>query len=73
MSGGNNWQQIACLGALLAELIPILSPAANRHEEDDGGWTYREGRYRHSPSSTPRKEVLMTERVQRPGTRGSWS
>ena len=24
MSGGNNWQQIACLGALLAELIPIL-------------------------------------------------
>ena len=30
MSGGNNWQQIACLGALLAELVPILSPAANR-------------------------------------------
>ena len=28
MSGGNNWQQIACLGALLAELVPILSPAA---------------------------------------------
>jgi cytidylate kinase len=49
------------LGALLAELIPILSPAANRHEEDDGGWIYREGRHQHSPSSTPRKEVVMTD------------
>jgi hypothetical protein len=41
------WQQLATdclLGALLAELIPILSPAANRHEEDDGGWINREGR-----------------------------
>jgi hypothetical protein len=41
------WQQLATdclLGALLAELIPILSPATNRHEEDDGGWIYREGR-----------------------------
>ena len=44
MSGGNNWQQIACLGALLAELIPILGIHANRHEEDNGGWIYREGR-----------------------------
>jgi cytidylate kinase len=60
ISGGNNWQQIACSGALLAELKPILPPAANRHEVDDGGWIYRQGRHKHSPCSTPRKEVVMT-------------
>jgi cytidylate kinase len=56
------------LGALLAELIPTLSPAANRHEEeDDGRWIYSQGGHKHSPSSTPRKEVVMTDRSSEAG------
>ena len=60
MEGGNNWQQVACLGALLAELRATLSPPlVGMKRMMDAGSTVKAGR--RSPSGTPRKEVGMTD------------